>query len=352
MKEISFIENIRNRSNTGSQIKWKIKDKWYKIDDFNYEGLSETIVSDMLKTSNVEKYAIYEPEEIKYKGVVYSGCVSDNFLSNDEILIEASLALKRAKIDTDNLTIQEFINAVKKLTGLNDFDKYLTKMYELDQIILNTDRHYSNIAILQTTYGFDYAPFFDQGRAFALRDDLWNSGKTPEEIIESVDPRLHIGNFEKQTKELEELSGGKFLELTYTKDDLRKTLDKCSFAYSDEILKRAETIVSLQIDKNIEYFKGDAKDQLWNNIKQKINKNLVMKFDFKENGHFLSAIPQGESEISFSIDTKGKITPLNNGSPTTDEALIFNHSGMFDTYRRLYYAIQEDKTYEEKELQI
>lgn len=43
-------DNVKLRSDLGTQPKWVIDDVWYKADDFDYEGLSESIATDILKT--------------------------------------------------------------------------------------------------------------------------------------------------------------------------------------------------------------------------------------------------------------------------------------------------------------
>lgn len=89
MIKINFLEDLFYKANTGSQPKWIINNIWYKADDFNHEGLAETICSDMLKKSNVERFAIYEPELIQYRGKILTGCKSENFLRPGERLVES-----------------------------------------------------------------------------------------------------------------------------------------------------------------------------------------------------------------------------------------------------------------------
>ncbi len=71
-------------SSKGNQLKWKCGNKWYKADHMGYEGLAEVAVSGLLVYSNVENYVVYEPVQIQYKGKEYNGCVSENFLREDE----------------------------------------------------------------------------------------------------------------------------------------------------------------------------------------------------------------------------------------------------------------------------
>ena len=49
-------EKIVETSSKGNQEKWfdRETDKWYKLDQFGYEGLSESIISKLLENSNIE----------------------------------------------------------------------------------------------------------------------------------------------------------------------------------------------------------------------------------------------------------------------------------------------------------
>ena len=48
-------EKIAETSSKGNQEKWydKEMDKWYKLDQFGYEALSETLISKLLERSNI-----------------------------------------------------------------------------------------------------------------------------------------------------------------------------------------------------------------------------------------------------------------------------------------------------------
>ena len=47
-------EKVAETSSKGNQEKWKDGSKWYKLDQFGYEALAETIVSILLEKSNIE----------------------------------------------------------------------------------------------------------------------------------------------------------------------------------------------------------------------------------------------------------------------------------------------------------
>lgn len=62
-------EKVAATSSKGNQEKWfdKETNKWYKLDQFGYEALTETIISKLLEKSNIESdtpfsFARYEME--------------------------------------------------------------------------------------------------------------------------------------------------------------------------------------------------------------------------------------------------------------------------------------------------
>lgn len=56
------------------------------------------------------------------------------------------------------------VHQVERITGLTDFGKYLNKLFTIDAMFLNEDRHMHNIAVLMNSKGeFAYCPIFDNG---------------------------------------------------------------------------------------------------------------------------------------------------------------------------------------------
>ena len=47
-------EKVAETSSKGNQEKWREDGRWYKLDQFGYEGLAETVVSRMLQYGNIE----------------------------------------------------------------------------------------------------------------------------------------------------------------------------------------------------------------------------------------------------------------------------------------------------------
>ena len=104
-----LIETNR-KSSKGNQFKWYSDGFWYKADQNGYEGLSECVVSRLLKKTNLEpeQFVSYDPVTISYDGKVFKGCRSRNFLKEDQRLI----TLQRLYQSTYEYDLAEEIDAI------------------------------------------------------------------------------------------------------------------------------------------------------------------------------------------------------------------------------------------------
>lgn len=82
-------QKIAETSSKGNQEKWLDQGKWYKLDQFGYEGLAETFTSMLLERSNIEHdtpfcFVRYNMEKLLVHGRERTGCSSENFLKPGE----------------------------------------------------------------------------------------------------------------------------------------------------------------------------------------------------------------------------------------------------------------------------
>lgn len=84
---IHFVTNerIAETSSKGNQEKWVDGNRWYKLDQFGYEALTETMISQLLERSNCEqdypfRFTRYRMERITAHGIERTGCSSEDFL--------------------------------------------------------------------------------------------------------------------------------------------------------------------------------------------------------------------------------------------------------------------------------
>ena len=167
----------------GTQVKYRKDKYWYKLDRDGKEGLCEYLCSKLLTFSNLDpsEYILYEQGMINGR----PGCRSLNYLQEGEDFITLyrlyyneygrNLSDELAKMETMEERIEYTCNFVKEYTG-TDIRKYLSRIFTLDRIILNEDRHVNNLAIIGKDDGFKPAPIFDNGRSLltANRSVNWN----------------------------------------------------------------------------------------------------------------------------------------------------------------------------------
>ena len=84
-------DRIAETSSKGNQEKWRESGRWYKLDLFGYEGLAETVISTLLRQTNVEalgfRYVPYRMERLEVHRRVRSGCSSPDFLQPGESIL-------------------------------------------------------------------------------------------------------------------------------------------------------------------------------------------------------------------------------------------------------------------------
>jgi hypothetical protein len=85
-------DKIAETSSKGNQEKWHDGGRWYKLDQFGYEGLAETVISRLLEYSGIEsdtpfRFVRYRMERIHVHGRERTGCSSADFLNPGESII-------------------------------------------------------------------------------------------------------------------------------------------------------------------------------------------------------------------------------------------------------------------------
>jgi hypothetical protein len=258
-------EPINNHTSKGNQPKWLIKNKWYKADHMGYEGLSEYIVSNLLKKSNISDFVDYELIKIKYDGKESMGCVSDNFRQSNEMLIPIEklhrqyygfgLADALAKIVSVKEKIKYTVRFIEETTNIENVGEYITVMLTVDAFFLNEDRHTNNIAVIRNedTKKFRLAPIFDNGLSllsdlndYCIGDDLYDN-------IKKVKAKPFDNNFDEQLDIAEELYGS-LVKFEFTRSDIYSIIDRLRGIYDEKIIKRAEKVLLEQMRKYAVYF--------------------------------------------------------------------------------------------------
>lgn len=189
----------------GTQLKFFKDGYWYKEDNEGCEGEVEYLVSKLLTFSNLkpDEYLVYEKGKINGK----DGCRSKTFLTPTASFI----TLERLHGNVMGVPlfekIKEFneisgaatyvINFCKETVGL-DLNDYFKKVFTLDYIVLNEDRHFHNLGIIMSNDGsYKTAPIFDNGKSLLNCNPSVNRKMSIEENVQRVVARPFSGSHRK-----------------------------------------------------------------------------------------------------------------------------------------------------------
>lgn len=239
-------EKIAETSSKGNQEKWydQAPDRWYKLDQFGYEALTETAASMFLERSNIETdtpftFVRYRMEHLLVHGRERTGCSSKNFLRPGQALITVNRLLsshlgkplreKLIQLSSDKKRIAYLVEATADLTALELFPQYLTLLFEIDALFCNDDRHLNNIAVLERDGKYDYCPIFDNGAGLLSNTQLSPMDISPPALISALRARPFNTAFTRQMNTARSLYGPQLaipkMTAGYVREVLRSALD-------------------------------------------------------------------------------------------------------------------------------
>ena len=233
-------ERIAETSSKGNQEKWVDENRWYKLDQFGYEALAETLISQLLELSNCEKdypfrFTRYRMERFTAHGIERTGCSSENFLRPDQSIITLSHLSKResevslrdllSRQSSDKKRIAYLADATAELTGLELFPQYLTLLFEVDALFLNDDRHLNNIAVLECEGKYDYCPVFDNGAGLLSNTRTAPMDIEPKALIAAQRARPFNISFNRQAGAVRALYGKQLYMPKLSREDIFARLE-------------------------------------------------------------------------------------------------------------------------------
>lgn len=235
-------EKVAETSSKGNQEKWYDKDtnKWYKLDQFGYEALAETLISLLLRKSNIKSdtpfsFAKYEMERLNVHGRNRTGCSSENFLKEGQSIITLShlfsrrlgmsLKEKLERLPSDKKRIEYLANTTADYTGLKEFPQYLTLLFEIDALFLNDDRHLNNIAVIEQNGKFKYCPIFDNGAGLLSNVQFSPMDIDAKGLIKDVVARPFNTSFTRQMNTACTLYGRQLKMPKFTAKEIIKELE-------------------------------------------------------------------------------------------------------------------------------
>lgn len=264
MKQIklSAADQIERTGHTskGDQPKWQIDGIWYKADHMGYESLAEVVASRMLQRSTVSDFVLYEPVQIQLKNAILPGCASRNFRGKQETLIPLERlhrayygeGLGKAVSGLPSLAdkIRYTVDFVVRVTGLEDFGKYLATVLELDAFLLNEDRHTNNLAVIrdETTRRFRLCPLFDHGLSLLSDTNDYPIGQDIYACIARVKAKPFTADFGEQAETASNLYGSD-LHFSFGTSDISTLLSDLDQLYNQRTLQRVEQVIREQTRK-------------------------------------------------------------------------------------------------------
>jgi len=245
-----FVSNdkIAETASKGNQEKWRDGNRWYKLDQFGYEALAETLISRLLEQSNIEddtpfRFTRYRMERMNVHGRDRTGCSSESFLAPGQSIITLSHLFKRtgtvplrdvlARQSSDKKRIQYLAEATAELTDLQEFPQYLTLLFEVDALFLNDDRHLNNIAVLENNGQYDYCPIFDNGAGLLSNTQMSPMDIAPKALIAAQRARPFNTTFNRQIGAVRSLYGYQLHMPKLTRDDICEELHPLLPYYSE-----------------------------------------------------------------------------------------------------------------------
>lgn len=241
--ELHFVtdDKIAETSSKGNQEKWYDAEtnRWYKLDQFGYEALSECAVSALLEYSNIEtdtpfSFVRYDMEYINAHGRKRTGCSSPNFLAEGQSIVtlshllnrflDAPLKEKLGRLSSDKKRIQYLAEQTAEYTGLEHFPEYLTLIFEVDSLFLNDDRHLNNIAVIEKNGKYSYCPIFDNGAALLSNTQLSQMDIMPKALISALKARPFNTTFTRQMKSAEALFGRQLRTPQFSRVQIRQII--------------------------------------------------------------------------------------------------------------------------------
>lgn len=234
-------EKIAETSSKGNQEKWYDRDtgRWYKLDQFGYEALAETMISSLLEYSNIEAetpftFVRYRMERLHVHRRDRTGCSSENFLQDGWSIITihkllnqhlgGTLREKLTRLTSDKKRIAYLAEAAAEYTGLSAFPQYMTLLFEIDALFLNDDRHLNNIAVLEKDGKYAYCPIFDNGAGLLSNIQISPMDIDSKALISSVRARPFDTTFMHQKNAAESLYGTVLHMPEFSAQELRNQL--------------------------------------------------------------------------------------------------------------------------------
>lgn len=164
---------VRYTSSKGTQEKWEKDNYYYKRDFFGGEAEAEFLVSEFLKSCGITDYVAYEK-------LGPDLCRSENFIPENGTFITVFRYLQQkgyTEVTIEEISKKSAEDQYRFLKGqlldlgfsAEELDFEFGRLFEIDRLTLNVDRHWNNIGIIIPLEGRPYLlTLFDFGYALGV----------------------------------------------------------------------------------------------------------------------------------------------------------------------------------------
>ena len=218
---------------------------WYKTNNEGEEDIVEYLASKLLSFTDMSKdeYVVYERGLVNGK----RACRSKTFITPEETFV----TLDRMHV---NITGQRLHEAIRLMKGIEesakyvldffksviglDLSPYFSRVFTVDYITLNEDRHFHNLGVIMSVDGkYRPAPIFDNGKSMLNANPSINYRLEIEENVKRVTARPFSGSHKRMFEYF-----GKGFNLDKKKAIAWLETEEDSF-YKEVLLYQLKTIV-------------------------------------------------------------------------------------------------------------
>lgn len=214
------------------------------------ESFNEVIAAELMERLNIN-HAKYKIIHDKQKHIFYSKTL--NFTTEQVELVNASHIIKESEYNKKENIYEWFIkNCENKGIKRELFEKDLVKMFAIDFIIANKDRHFRNFGFLRNSENLQWiglAPVYDSGNSLfeGLADiDLEGNYFTDSKNIQA---KPFAENHEEQIKLIPINKFCKYLDFSKLNGFSNWVLDLLK--NNDRLSEKRKTLICKQLEKRI-----------------------------------------------------------------------------------------------------
>jgi len=123
--------------------------------------------------------------------------------------------------------------AVAEHTGLVEFPRYLTLLFEVDALFCNDDRHLNNIAVIEREGEYSYCPIFDNGAGLLSNTQISQMDIAPKALIQALRARPLGTTFTRQMNSARALYGKQLVMPVGSATEIKSALEPLLGYYAE-----------------------------------------------------------------------------------------------------------------------